>query len=94
MIMNGRKVVDTGSLNVTEVVGLAVFLGLFLALLGPGIRVIRGVSPLPWPAIAAYSAEAAAKAGSAKEAALKRREAPFPVTSCWFPFCTSLNGQK
>jgi hypothetical protein len=62
--MNGRKVVKTGSLNVTDVIGLAVFLGFFLALLGPGSRVIcviRGVSPLPWPAIA-----------SAKEAALQR----------------------
>jgi hypothetical protein len=92
--MNGRKVVETGSLNLTDVIGLAVFLGLFLALLGPGIRVIRGVSPLPWPAIAAYSAEAAAKAGSAKEAALQRREAPFRVTSRGSPFCTAVNGQK
>jgi hypothetical protein len=58
--MNGRKVVETGSLNVTDVIGLAAFLGFFLALLGLGIRVIRGVSPLPWPVIA-----------SAKEAALQ-----------------------
>jgi hypothetical protein len=40
--MNGRKVVETGSLNVTDVIGLAAFLGFFLAFLDPGIRVIRG----------------------------------------------------
>ena len=79
--MNGPKVVKTGSLNLADVIGLAAFLGLFLALLGPRIRVIRVVSPLPWPAVAAYSAEAAAKAGSAKEATLSttyRRAANFP----------------
>ena len=92
--MNGPKVVKTGSLNLADVIGLAAFLGLFLALLGPRIRVIRVVSPLPWPAVAAYSAEAPAKAGSAKEAVLQRHEAPFRVTSHWFRFCTSLNGQK
>ena len=54
---------ETGSLNVTDVMGLAVFLGLFLAFLGPGIRDIRDVSPLPWPAVA-----------SAKEATLYRSE--------------------
>ena len=101
--MSGRKVVKTGSLNVTDVIGLAVFLSFFLALLGPGIlrealavpplsrpesRILSatqirgaegtascdesGVSPLPWPAVAAYSAEAPAKAGSANEAALQR----------------------
>jgi len=46
--MNGCKVVETGSLKVTDVIGLAAFLGFFLALLGPGIRVIRvirSVSP-------------------------------------------------
>src|SRR4029077_8203700 len=35
--MNGRKVVGTGFLNLTDVTWLAVLLGLFLALLAPGI---------------------------------------------------------
>jgi hypothetical protein len=84
--MNGRKVVETGSLNVTDVIGLAVFLGFFLALLGPWYPCY------PWCLAASLARHSLCKGGSAST--LQRREAPFRVTSHWFRFCTSLNGQK
>jgi hypothetical protein len=95
--MNGRTVVETGSLNVTDVIGLAAFLSLFLALLGPWYPCY------PWCLAASLARHSRllrrsdcegwiGKGGSAST--LQRREAPFRVTSHWFRFCTSVNGQK
>ena len=48
--MNRRKVMETGSLDVTDAIWLAVLLGLFLVLLGPGIlREALAVPPLSRP---------------------------------------------
>jgi hypothetical protein len=46
MIVSGRKVVEAVSLNVTDVSGPAVLMGLFSALLGPGILRETRAAPL------------------------------------------------
>ena len=84
--MDGRKVVETDSLRVIDVIGLAVFLDLLLALLGPGIRVIRGVSPFPWASVAFGRRRVIL--------GLSAAQPTFRVTSRESRFCTSLNGQN